>query len=158
MVAIGSQCLPILYWRFYIQAQILIGNIKLDRIPTKIKRKIHAQKKNTCSFYTVFQVLEVLLIKICKIQPLDLLFLVIFISFYINRYHFSQIFKTSFSIIWKKDFCQNFPFLMESLKLPTPLNNQNLLSMTRVFCRCSLTKKILCSIRKVLHTTYLFLI
>ena len=57
------------------------------------------QKKNACPFYTVFQVLEVLLIKICKIQPLDLLFLVIFISFYINRYHISPVLKTSFSII-----------------------------------------------------------
>ena len=29
-------------------------------------------------------------LKICKIQPPDFLFLVIFISFYISRYHFSQ--------------------------------------------------------------------
>ena len=50
--------------------------------------------KNTCHFlhcvskvfFTVFQVLKVPLIKICKIQPLDLLFIVAFISFYINRY------------------------------------------------------------------------
>ena len=32
--------------------------------------------KNTHSFYTVFQDLKELLIKMCKIQPLDLLFLV----------------------------------------------------------------------------------
>ena len=93
------------------------------------------QKKNVCPFYTVFQVLEVLLIKICKIQPLDLLFLVIFISFYINRYHFSQIFKTSFSIIWKKDFCHKFSFFNRVTQTPTPLNGQNLRSMTRVFCQ-----------------------
>ena len=31
--------------------------------------------KNTGPFYIVFQVLKVLLIKICKIQPSDLLFL-----------------------------------------------------------------------------------
>ena len=62
----------------------LTDNIKMDRILTKI-------------FYIVFQVLKVLLIKICKIQSLDLLFLVVFISFYISRY-FSQVF------IWKKDF------------------------------------------------------
>ena len=55
------------------------------------------QKKNTYPFYTVFQALKVLLIKICKLKPLDLLYLVVFISFYISRYHFSQIFKTSFS-------------------------------------------------------------
>ena len=65
--------------------------------------------KNTCPFYNVFQVLKVLLIKICKI-----LFLVVFISFWI-RYHFSQIFRTSFNIIWKKIFVTNFPFLTDSL-------------------------------------------
>ena len=64
----------------------LMDNIKMDRILTKI-------------FYIVFQVLKVLLIKICKIQSLDLLFLVVFISFYISRYHFSQVFRTSFKII-----------------------------------------------------------
>ena len=158
MVAIGSQCLPILYWRFYIQAQILIGNIKLDRIPTKIKRKIHAQKKNTCSFYTVFQVLEVLLIQICKIQPLDLLFLVIFISFCINRFH--KFLKLHSALSERKIFVTNFPFLMGSLNTyPHPLKHlKSSLSMTRVFCWCSLTKEILRSIGKVLHTIYLFLI
>ena len=53
-------------------------------------------------FYIVFQVLKVLLIKICKIQSLDLLFLVVFISFYISRYHFSQVFRTSFNITYLK--------------------------------------------------------
>ena len=69
--------------------------------------------KNTCSFYTVFQVLKVLFVKICMIQPPDLLFLVLFISLYINRNHFSQIFRTSFNI-WKKKenfFCHKFSFL-----------------------------------------------
>ena len=80
----------------------LMDNIKMDRILTKI-------------FYIVFQVLKVLLIKICKIQSLDLLFLVVFISFYISRYHFSQVFRTSFNIIWKKIFVTNFPFLTDSL-------------------------------------------
>ena len=75
---------------------ILMDNIKMDRI-IKI-------------FYILFQVLKVLLIKICKIQSLDLLFLVVFISFYISRYHFSQVFRTSFNIIWKKIFVTNFFF------------------------------------------------
>ena len=48
--------------------------------------------KKTCPFYTVFQVLKVLLIKICKIQPTDFLLFVVFISFYISRYHFPQTF------------------------------------------------------------------
>ena len=67
------------------------GNIKTDRIITKV-------------FCILFQVLTVLLIKTCKIQSLDLLFFVVFISFYISRYHFSQVFRTCYNIIWKKDF------------------------------------------------------
>ena len=35
-------------------------------------------------YYVVFQVLKILLTKICKIQSLDLLFLVVFVSFYIK--------------------------------------------------------------------------
>ena len=103
-----------------------MDNNKKDRILTKF-------------FYIVFQILKVLLIKICKIQPLDLLFLVVFISFYIIRYHFSQVFRTSFNIIWKKDFFTNFPFLTDSLTPPAhPLNSQNS-CVTNVFCQYSLT-------------------
>ena len=94
--------------------------------------------KNTCLFYIAFQVLKVSLIKICKVELSDLLFLVVFISFYISRYHFSQIFRTSFSIISKKDFLHKFSFLTDSLKHPHPLSGQNLLSVTKAFCRCSL--------------------
>ena len=65
----------------------LTDNIKMNRLLTKI-------------FYILFQGLKVLLIKICKMQSLDPLFLVGFISFYISRYHFSQVFRTSFNIIW----------------------------------------------------------
>ena len=85
----------------------LTDNIKMDGILTKI-------------FYIVFQVLKVLLIKICKIQSLDLLFLVVFISFYISRYHFSQVFRTSFNIIWKKDFHYKFSFFNGFTQTPTP--------------------------------------
>ena len=65
--------------------------------------------------------MEVLFIKICNIQPLDLLFIFVFISFYINRYHFSKIFKTSFSIIWKKDFCNKFSFFNRVTETPHSL-------------------------------------
>ena len=58
--------------------------------------------KSTCPFYIVFQVLEGLFIKICKIHPPDLLFLVVFISFYISRSHFSQIFRSSPTLSKKK--------------------------------------------------------
>ena len=77
------------------------------------------QKKNTCSFYTIFLVLEVRLITIYKIQPLDLLFFLIFIRFYINRYHFSQIFTRHSALSERKIFVTNFPFLTESLKPPS---------------------------------------
>ena len=47
--------------------------------------------------------------------------------------------RTSFNNIRKKRiFVTNFPFLTDSLKLPNPLNDQNLLSTTKVFCQCSL--------------------
>ena len=72
------------------------------------------------------------LIKICKIESPDLLHFVAFISFYI-RYHFSQIFRTSFRIIRKKDFCHKFSLLTDSFKPPHPLNDQNLLSVTKVY-------------------------
>ena len=73
-------------------------------------------------FYIVFQVLKVLLIKICEIQSLDLLFLA-FISFYISRYHYSQVLELHSTLSEKKIFVTNFPFLTASLKasLPTRL-------------------------------------
>ena len=81
--------------------------------------------KNTCPFYyMVFQVLKVLLIKICKMQPLDLLFFVVFISFYISRYHFSQIFRSSFNIIWKKDFRHKFSFFNGFTQIPILLTTK----------------------------------
>ena len=86
-----------------------------------------------------FKVLKVLAIKICKIQPLDLLFLVFFISFYISRYHFSHVFRTSFNIIWKKDFRHKFSFFNGFTQPLHPTLPQNLLSETKVFCWCSLT-------------------
>ena len=95
-------------------------------------------------WWLVFQILKVRLIKICKIETPDLLFLVAFISFYISRYHFSQIFCNSFLIIRKKNFRHRFSFLTDlpTQNPPSPsphaLNSQNPLSVTKVFCRCSL--------------------
>ena len=88
------------------------------------------QMKNIYLFYIAFQVLKVLLIKIFKIyiQPSDLLFLFGFIS----RYHFSQIFRTSFNNIWKKYFHHRFSFFNRFAQTQHPhssphhlLNNQN---------------------------------
>ena len=72
--------------------------------------------KNTCPLYIVFQFLKILLI---KIQPPDLLFLVVYISFYISRRHFSQICKTSLLTLSKKKvFVMNFPFLTDFVDAP----------------------------------------
>ena len=95
--------------------------------------------KNTCFFYIAFQVLKVILIKVCKIQPPDLLFLVVFISFYISRYHFSQFCKTLFNNIWKKDFRHKFSFFNGFTQIPHPLNSKNPLSVTNIFCWCTLS-------------------
>ena len=72
----------------------------------------------TKMFYIVFQVLKVLLIKICEIQSLDLLF--VFISFYISRYHYSQVLELHSTLSEKKIFVTNFPFLTALLKAPFP--------------------------------------
>ena len=79
--------------------------------------------KTTCPFYIfVFQVLKVLLIKICKIQPLDLLFLVVFILAFTSADIVFHNFLELHSILSeKKIFVTNFPFLTDSLKHPTPL-------------------------------------
>ena len=61
--------------------------------------------------------------KTCKTEPPDLYFYYIcfFISFYIGRYCFSQIFTSSFNIIpVKKIFVTNFPFQYGFMPLNAP--------------------------------------
>ena len=83
----------------------------------------HENEKYIYTFFTldVFEALSVRLIKICKIQPPNLLFVFAFISFYIGRYHFSKTFRTSFNNSEKNIFASNFLFLMHSLRQPPPL-------------------------------------
>ena len=71
--------------------------------------------KNACPFmfYIVFQVLEVLFIKICKIQPPYLLFLVVFISFS-SADIISHKSLGLHPTCEKKDFCHNFSFFRRS--------------------------------------------
>ena len=95
--------------------------------------------KKTCSIYIAFQVLNIYLINICKIEPLDLLFLVVFISFYISRYIiFHKCLELHSILSVKKIFENEFSFLTDSLKLPHSLYSQNPLSVTKVFCQGSL--------------------
>ena len=52
---------------------------------------------------------------------------------------FYKLLELHASLSEKKIFVTNFPFLTDSLKPPHPLTGQNPLSVTKVFCRCSLT-------------------
>ena len=45
-------------------------------------------------------------------------FLLFYIKFYISIHHFSQLFRTWFTIIWNKILIM--VFLMDSIKLPPP--------------------------------------
>ena len=76
---------------------LLTENIKMDGIPTKLN-----EKYTPFGFLHCIQLLKVTSYKNCRIQPLNLLFLLFCISFYICRYHFSPIFRNSFNIVWKK--------------------------------------------------------
>ena len=76
------------------------------------------QMKNTPPVYIVFQVLKVLLTKNCKISHQIFYFLLLYISVYISRHHFSQMFRTVFNIIGKKDFCHEFSFFNEFNQTP----------------------------------------
>ena len=59
---------------------------------------------------------------------------IIFISFYISRYHFYN-FLEFHSTLSGKDFRPNFSFFN---RFGTPLNGQNLLNVTKAFCQFSL--------------------
>ena len=91
----------------------LKDNIEMDRIATKIKWK----------YMSLLHC--ILMIKICMISHQIFYFLLfIFVSFYISRYHFSQIFKNSFNI-WQKFFFNGFT------QTPTPA----LPSIPPLFCK-----------------------
>ena len=109
--------------------------MKMNRTPTKVKWK------NTFPFYIVFQVLKVFLIKRSKNSHqifFCLLFLLAFTSADIIFHKFLELHST---LSEKSIFVTNFSFLNDSLNpfpLSHPLNGQNLLRVTKVFCRCSL--------------------
>ena len=62
------------------------------------------------SFLHCISVLKIVLINLCKIKSLDLLPLVVFISFYISGYHFHQ-FLELHSKLTEKKICPEFSFL-----------------------------------------------
>ena len=67
-------------------------------------------------------------------------FLLFIISFFISRYNFLQIFRTSVRVIWKMFFVINFPLSVDSPQPHYSLNNENLLSVAKIFCWCSLNQ------------------
>ena len=73
-------------------------------------------------FYIIFQVLKVLLIKICKIEPPDLL-LIVLISFYITEIIFHKFLEIHSTLFGKKIFVTIFPFFNRFTN-PHPLNSQ----------------------------------
>ena len=110
---------------------LLTSNIKLDGIPTRIKLKIQA------CFTLCFKFWEGTSVKRYKMQPLVLLFLVLHQLLYqqiSSFYNFLELHST----LSEKDFCRKFSFFNGFTQTPHPLNSQNLVSMTKVFCQFSL--------------------
>ena len=69
-----------------------------------------SQMKNTCLFYIAFQVLKVCVLKRFVVQSHQVLFLVVFISFYISRYHFHTFLELHSVLLVKKIFVTSFLF------------------------------------------------
>ena len=83
-------------------------------------------------------------------HPLYILFQVLKIMrcshFYFLLFYVSLIFRASYNIIWKKDFCHEFFFFNGFTQPPPPphthpLNGRTPLSVTKVFCQCFLRLK-----------------
>ena len=105
----------------------------MDGILSKVTWKIYPL------FKLYFEALKVLLINICQMSHQIFYFLLFYTSLYISRHHFSQIFRTSRNIIWKKRFSLRISFFDRFTQTPHPLNSQNPLTVTKVFCLCSLS-------------------
>ena len=94
--------------------------------------------KNKHLFYIVFQVLKVLVIKICKIQPPDLNFFLFLLAFTLAGIIFVKLLELHSTISEKSIFVTNFPFFNRFTQTPPPptlrsLNGQNLLSIWQKF-------------------------
>ena len=117
----------------------LTDKIKMNGIPTNIKLEIHP-------FYCIW-----------LFEGTSSLHLLFYVRFYISRYYFSLVFRALYNNIWKKCFRQEFYFFNGFTQPPRipllyTLNGENPLSVTKVFCRCSLIPKAkldwFCSLKK----------
>ena len=86
----------------------LTSKINLDGIPTKINENCMP------TLHCISSLEKVLLWKVTRYSYQFSYFLFIYTSLYISRYHFLQLFRTSFNIIWTKIFVTNFLFLTDS--------------------------------------------
>ena len=123
-VVLGSlpNCPPFLF---------LTNNMKMDRTLTKIKWKIH-------TFFTLyFKFLRYFFKKNCKIQRHQLFYFFLFLLAFTSA---DFIFIKILEHIWKKCFHHQFFFINRFAQTTShPLNGQNLLRVTKVFCWCSLS-------------------
>ena len=91
------------------------------------KNNNNSYQDNTSGFFRYF----------FRKRPCTLIPLSYFLLFYISK-SILQLFRTSFNTIRRKILITNFLFLTDSPKSSNPFNGQNLLSMTKHFCRGSL--------------------
>ena len=115
----------------------LTDNIKIDKIPSKVKWKIHALLHCISSF-------EGNSCKTLQIQPPQIFYFWLFLL----RVAFTSadiIFQNFIELHWilSENHCQHefsiFNKLTHHPKRPHPVNGRNLLSVTKFFCWCSLT-------------------
>ena len=119
-----------------------MDKIKMDRIQTKIKWKIHA-------FYTLyFKFQRYFFWKCVRCNHQIFYFLLFLLVLTSGGTIFCKFLELHSTMSDKKIFVINLSLLTDPLKLPSPpppphhpLNDQNLLSMTKVFCQCSLKQK-----------------
>ena len=105
----------------------LTDNIKMNRIPTKIKWKVH-------TFFPLYLKFWRYLLFVRHSHQIFYLFV-----FLLASTSAGIIFQKLLDFIQKylkKYFRRNFFFLTDSLRPPHPLNGQNLLSVTKVYCQC----------------------
>ena len=108
--------------------------------------KIHVISSIYFKFWWYFLSCKNLPYKICTqvwVQPPDLLFLVVLLSFTSAFTNFRTSFNINYLKIWF--LLATIIFFNRFTQTPHPLQGQNLLSVMKVFCQCSL------SIRGVLH-------
>ena len=132
----GKPLNPVLIFFFYkkpiYKGMYVLNGQYQNRIPTKIKWKID-------TFFTLYfkfwRYINILLTKNCKMQPPDILFLFVLLAFTLAGIIFHKKLQSKIS---EKIFSSQIFLFNGFAQTPYPLNGQNLLSVTKVFCWCFL--------------------